>query len=97
MRVHVHCAGATWHYVGGDDSVGNDFDPTITKEPFYSSGFNDEFVIINGVYNPTIAMQACLPFTKCSCCFIPLHPFMQQISIHDHTSPHCWQGCHARC
>ena len=62
--------GASWYGVGGDGSIGNGFNnPTITEEPFYSSGFNGEFILINGVYDPTIAMQArCLISPDRSCC-----------------------------
>jgi hypothetical protein len=50
---------ASWQGVGGEPgAVGDGWDPTVTEEPFYTSGFNAEFVIINGVYDPVIAMQA---------------------------------------
>jgi hypothetical protein len=47
----------SWQGVGGANSTGDDFDPTVSEDPFYVSGGNSsQFTIINGVYNPTLRM-----------------------------------------
>ena len=48
-------AGA-WKGVGGVNSTGNSWDPSVSEEPFYTSGQSAQFTIINGVYQPIISM-----------------------------------------
>lgn len=46
----------SWVGSGGDNSTGDDWDPTVSKEAFYVSGQNAQFTVINGVYSPIITM-----------------------------------------
>ena len=53
----LHNAGAgNWTGVNGDNSTGDDWAPSVSKEPFYVSGDNSQFTVINGVYQPIIQM-----------------------------------------
>ena len=38
------------------NATGDAWAPTVTEEPFYSSGENAEFTTINGVYDPILSM-----------------------------------------
>ena len=50
-------AGAgNWTGVNGDNSTGDDWAASVSEEPFYVSGDNSQFTVINGVYQPIIQM-----------------------------------------
>lgn len=65
------CGAGTglWAGSGGANSTGDDWDPTVTKEEFYTSGQNAQFTVINGVYSPTITMKVTNQLTQ-SCSII---------------------------
>ncbi len=46
-----------WAGAGGENSTGDDWEPTVTKEAFYTSGQNAQFTVINGVFSPIINMK----------------------------------------
>ena len=62
----MHNAGAgNWTGVNGDNSTGDDWAPSVSEEPFYVSGDNSQFTVINGVYQPIIQMTVrLLPLTR---------------------------------
>ena len=42
--------------MNGANSTGDGWDPSVSEEPFYVSGQNSQFTVINGVYQPIISM-----------------------------------------
>ncbi|EIE26107.1 hypothetical protein COCSUDRAFT_46497 [Coccomyxa subellipsoidea C-169] len=52
------CSGPDKQEDGGENSTGDDWEPTVTKEAFYTSGQNAQFTVINGVFSPIINMKA---------------------------------------
>ena len=42
--------------MNGDNSTGDDWAASVSQEPFYVSGDNSQFTVINGVYQPIIQM-----------------------------------------
>ncbi|KAK9818805.1 hypothetical protein WJX74_002226 [Apatococcus lobatus] len=48
----------TWAKVGNPEGTSNETGPSISTQPFYTSGANAQFTIINGAYQPTIQMTA---------------------------------------
>lgn len=62
-------AGAgNWTGVNGDNSTGDGWDLSLSEEPFYVSGENSQFTVINGVYEPIIKMtvRPSLIFLACA-------------------------------
>ncbi|KAK9818823.1 hypothetical protein WJX74_006953 [Apatococcus lobatus] len=54
----VPAGETTWLDVGNADGAGNETGPSISTQPFYTSGQNAQFTIINGAYQPIIQMTA---------------------------------------
>ena len=54
------CAGTTtWNNTG---DIGPDAGVSVSEEPFYTSGVNALFTLVNGAYQPIISMDvSCLP------------------------------------
>ena len=62
MGIVGNCGAGSgsWDTVGDED--GSSVGGMISKQPFYSSGPNAEFTMINGGYQPTINMEVlCCP------------------------------------
>ena len=60
----------TWVDVGNPEGAGNETGPSISTQMFYTSGANAQFTIINGAYQPVIAMtvgSSALVFINLAC------------------------------
>ena len=54
-----------WRLAGAGSWIGSadGLQPSVSEEPFYTSGQNAQFTVINGVYQPIISMTVgCLTF-----------------------------------
>ena len=49
----------TWAKVGNPEGTSNETGPSISTQPFYTSGKNAQFTLVNGAYQPTIQMTVC--------------------------------------
>ena len=57
LRACSCCAGGgTWDNVGDENGTAAGAGTGISLQPFYTSGANGEFTLVNGAYQPTINM-----------------------------------------
>ena len=75
---YAFAGSGTWGTNGttGDDdgSAADLVDPVISKQPFYSSGWNAEFTLINGGYQPIVAVKVSFQVGRvCACARVHLH------------------------